>query len=1617
MKKFYLFLTTLLLCAFVGSAQDLSGLFGGGTGTADDPYIISTRTHVENLALYGQQITDYSGLYFKMVNDIDFTGAQVWGVGESNRPFSGTFDGEGHRFINVTVAVPVFAYIGQKGVVKNFTVYAPQATGSATSNNTAFVAGMVLGLLQDCHVVNATQNFTATGQNYVNAGVAAYVTQTGVVRNCSYTGTVTTACGFGPIAGRVMGGTLVNCTSSAVINVARTNINVGGVASTTQWMQNGATYNYDGCVFDGTITMTTPYSNVSIGGIAGYGFPAKFTGCVNSGTIIGLGYTGGIAGQASNNSSFDNCYNIGSVQDYYMATDLIPESFGMSDYVAGILGFSGGATMNCCWNGGTVKSLRCAAGLVGTTGATGSDLTLNNCYNAGLIIGPYTWISGSTTMEKTGGLVAELSGVFSLKMNNCLSFGTIVNAAIARYADSEFLGYTLTPDKVSYQNCYYDSQVAGYGSQVGPKTTAELTSGTPLEGFDATDTWIFTEGLYPRLRASAESSAAKLCATPYLLADGDVHNKVNNDFTVSAANGVTWTLSDNNSATLNANTVNVDRGTKAETVTLTASLGNAIHQSQVVINPDIFDGEGTAENPYQIKTYEDLKNFAAATNDGALDFNGEYIVLMNDIDCESDATFERISQSTPFNGTFNGNGHSLNNLTMNLHSDEVGKSGLFGYVGKNAVVKNLTIGASSTIGLGLNCGTIAASVKGRIENCRVLTPTISTTASRGSFGGIAGTVEIGGEVVDCYVASAITLPASTNNVAGIVAFNYGTVDGCQYANSLIGTTSNYLGGIVSHNYGLIDNCIASGTVSANRYVGGIAARCLPQGTLMPEIRNSLSTAIVSYVDDVTHAGAVVGEKYGTLSNVVYDKQVSILDNVNDVGLAAKLTREIVADGAFSPKFTASEGNYPVVAKFAQEPAVMMTMKPILWSDNDTRLNMTRNTSVNLPQMQGIAYSLSDGDGDFTLNTANLTLTYNGGTSYAQDIIVQTYQGITRQIMVAGMGQFLDGTGAEDDPYIIDSEEKLRKLATEMAKTDNKNTFTGKHFKFTADITMTDTAMPSIAGGNAKSFRGTIHGDGHFISNLNISGGAYTALVGNLGNGGKIENLTIESGSVSGSQYVGAFAGYLNGASLVNVTNKASVNGSNTYVGGIVGRAVNALELTQLTNNGNVTNKANYTGGVAGAIETPVAQVSTLSNTGNVVGAMYTGGVAGYAYGNSYTNLQNSGTVTGSNATTNMLGGIMGVADACTLISNARNLGDVSASATAGIGGVVGRYWPSKNTSNTLSITDSFNAGAITSTNAKATNIGGIVGMADTYSLTVQRCANVAPIVNQATTVAVGSPAAGGIVGGGAPIIEDCFNAGAIAGLNCIGGILGRPVNNDAVVTLRNNLNVGWLEGFATASTNIGAICGYKSTGAVFEGNVYDKQMCEIAAVGKTDVEGNEGQFSVLIKNPLSNNWTVVNKRYPQINSLIDQPAVAVATLPIYLNKDDLRSNVTTLFSVATGDAYTWGGDSIFAVRDGNVSIVGDFNDGDLITGDYLLTVSDGLYSHPVKLTLNYVYSSSVKGDVNCDGNIDARDVTMLINYILGNSVEPFDNIAADVNNDSDINALDVTALIAIILNN
>ncbi|MDR3365446.1 MAG: hypothetical protein LBO71_00545, partial [Prevotellaceae bacterium] len=158
-----------------------------------------------------------------------------------------------------------------------------------------------------------------------------------------------------------------------------------------------------------------------------------------------------------------------------------------------------------------------------------------------------------------------------------------------------------------------------------------------------------------------------------------------------------------------------------------------------------FSGGGTAANPYLINSANDLAKLAWAVKGGVNEkSSGKHFKLTADIDLNA-RNWERIGhESVIFEGVFDGDGHTIRNMKIDL-TDHV--RGLFGAT-KNATIKNLKMASANIFVHGYDdyrrgSGIIIGKALGNtvIENCHVMDSRIQNEYS--DMGGFIGIVEGG----------------------------------------------------------------------------------------------------------------------------------------------------------------------------------------------------------------------------------------------------------------------------------------------------------------------------------------------------------------------------------------------------------------------------------------------------------------------------------------------------------------------------------------------------------------------------------------------------------------------------------------------------------------------------------------------------------------------------------------------------------------------------------------------------------------------------------------------------------------------------------------------------------
>jgi hypothetical protein len=325
-----------------------------------------------------------------------------------------------------------------------------------------------------------------------------------------------------------------------------------------------------------------------------------------------------------------------------------------------------------------------------------------------------------------------------------------------------------------------------------------------------------------------------------------------------------------------------------------------------------FVGSGTPDDPIQI------------SNDKQLNGIGMYSFLWNkhfklvaDIDMSYyiGGQFNKIGDdSTPFTGSFDGNGYTISNLAYTSLSG--GYAGLFGNVGAGGMIKNLgLVNVDVDSREGSYTGSLAGANSGVITDCYVA----GSVSGVDFVGGMVGANE--GSISNC---NAVATVSGANYVGELAGINSGLITGSQTAGNISGT--QYAGGLAGDNFigaivrcssaanvsgsyhiggligmndkGTITDCYARGGVSGNTNVGGLAGMNHNGGN----IKNCYSAGAVT---GTSNKGGLVGDDYQSYyTKCFWDVNVATGVNGNGIGnrsdpnVTGKKTAEMKKPGTF-----------------------------------------------------------------------------------------------------------------------------------------------------------------------------------------------------------------------------------------------------------------------------------------------------------------------------------------------------------------------------------------------------------------------------------------------------------------------------------------------------------------------------------------------------------------------------------------------------------------------------------------------------------------------------------------------------------------------------------------------
>ena len=292
-------------------------------------------------------------------------------------------------------------------------------------------------------------------------------------------------------------------------------------------------------------------------------------------------------------------------------------------------------------------------------------------------------------------------------------------------------------------------------------------------------------------------------------------------------------------------------------------------------------GDGVKDSVYEIRTVADLQWFCNKIYKNTADLNA---ILLNDLDLStvcSETLGSWNAVTAAYLGVFDGNGHTIKNLYINVEDDY---QGLFGSLYRGTI-KNLTVTGS------INATARAAGFVGsgpcNIINCvNYVNVTVSERLGAG-FIGYQSTCVVDG----CVNYGNITHTGSnTATIGGIVGQYYGTVRNCTNFGTISSANGMVVAGIAGDGYPsdtLVENCVNYGVISADR---GTAVEITYDGA---EVKNCYYSASAANTGVYEYADA-------TVTNVVALSETKLSDGSLAYDLGEGWGQEIGVDAAPIP---------------------------------------------------------------------------------------------------------------------------------------------------------------------------------------------------------------------------------------------------------------------------------------------------------------------------------------------------------------------------------------------------------------------------------------------------------------------------------------------------------------------------------------------------------------------------------------------------------------------------------------------------------------------------------------------------------------------------------------------
>ena len=414
-----------------------------GSGTEDDPYIVSCAPHLYNLTLEIGDFYEYEkfiGAHFRQVADISLADASYYckheegwtPIGNHVYPFVGFYDGDGHKITDIyshqgrMVGVGLFGHISESTIknltVENADIYGVAGVGGIVGSMVSLSGERTSSLVNNCSVRNSTIKGSATDgdinkETFSVGGIVGLIDMytIGAVSECrSVNNTIMADYNAGGIVGGSSAYSLTSidlCENNSSVTAGYAG--VGGIIGVADTLSVTTSTNL------GRVSGAEKYTGApntmgrGVGGICGGAGVSWFSGCENKGAVKGNEGVGGIVGSTRLSSTLFNttylryCMNSGNIE-------------ASGNFAGGLCGESQFGCFGSA-NSGSVKGQDYVGGIVGYTSLSVVHNSLNNGevngrdYVAGITaksdMGAYAVCQNYGKIEGTGSMTAGIVGL------------------------------------------------------------------------------------------------------------------------------------------------------------------------------------------------------------------------------------------------------------------------------------------------------------------------------------------------------------------------------------------------------------------------------------------------------------------------------------------------------------------------------------------------------------------------------------------------------------------------------------------------------------------------------------------------------------------------------------------------------------------------------------------------------------------------------------------------------------------------------------------------------------------------------------------------------------------------------------------------------------------------------------------------------------------------------------------------------------------------------------------------------------------------------------------------------------------------------------------------------